>query len=153
MSTIKNAKSIKEVVEIALSTGNKYAEYEFAKMPIAQSKIIEKIIGIKLVGCDRVFDTNAVKHTLLKHGSELTEAKRGQVAVTLDDFAKLPMVLKEPDSINYVGKNKLKQDVFEYQKLIGDLYFVGEAVKIASAGNKLVFCTMYKRKQKTQSKR
>ena len=147
------AKTIKQLIDIALSNGNKYAEFSFSRLPIAQSKIIEKQIGLKLVGVERIMDTSAIRHTLRNHGSESTEAPRGQVAVSLDDFGRIPLILKEPDNITYWGKNALKQDVFLYEKKIGDIYFVGEAVKVVSAGNKLVFQTMYKRKQKTQPKR
>lgn len=146
-------KSIKQLVDIALSDGNHFAEFAFSKMPISQSKIIESEIGVKLVGVQRVIDTSGVKHTLKNHGSQIEESKRGQIAVSVDDFAKIPQIVKEPDSIKYLGKNKQKQDVFEYQKRIGDIYFVSEAIKIANAGNKLVFATMYKRKNKTQLKR
>lgn len=147
------AKNIKELIDIALSNGNHHAEFSFSKLPIAQSKILQEQIGLKLVGVERVIDTSAIRHTLRNHGSEENEAKHGQVAVTLDDFNKVPLILKEPDSITYLGKNRLKQDVFQYEKRIGNLFFVSEAVKVASAGNKLVFQTMYKRKQKTQPKR
>ena len=146
-------KNIKQLVDIALSTGNHFAEFTFSKMPISQSKILEKEIGIKLVGVDRVIDTNGIKHALKNHGSQITESKRGQIAITIDDFFIIPQIVKEPDSIKYLGKNTMNQDVFEYQKRVGDVYFVSEAVKVASAGNKLIFATMYKRKQKTSSKR
>ena len=110
---------------------------------------MESEIGIKLVGCSRIIDTNGIRHTLRRHGSEIEEAKRGQVAVNLDDFNKIPLIVKEPDSIKYGGKNKLKQDFFIYEKKIGDTYFLSEAVKVASAGNQLVFSSMYKRKKKS----
>jgi phage-Barnase-EndoU-ColicinE5/D-RelE like nuclease3 len=148
-----NPKNIKQLVDIALRDGNLFAEFTFSKMPIAQSKIIENEIGIKLVGIHRVMDTSGIRHTLKNHGSEIDELKRGQIAVTIDDFNKIPQIVKYPDNIRYLGKNKLKQDVFEYEKRIGKIYFVSEAVKIAKVGNKLIFATLYKRKNKTQLKR
>ena len=116
------AKSIKELVEMALSdSSNIHAEYSFGKLPAKQSKVIESILGHKLLGTERSIDTSAIRHTLGKHRSEINESKHGQIAVTIDDLNKIPLILKEPDLISYTGKNRLKQDVFLYTKRIGTI--------------------------------
>ena len=141
------AKSIKELVSLALSDkSNIHAEYTLGKLPAKQSKLIEKITGYHLAGSERIIDTSAIRHTLRKHGSEIIETKHGQIAVSIDDFNKIPLILKEPDQIIYAGKNRLNQVVFLYQKKIGAVYYVAEAVRLSRTGNKLVFQTMYKRK-------
>lgn len=141
------AKSIKELINLALNDkSNIYAEYTLGKLSPSQSKIIEAIAGQKLVGTSRIIDTSSIRHTLRKHGSEIIESKHGQIAVSIDDFNKIPLILKEPDSITYIGKNRLKQEVFVYQKKIGPIYYVAEAIRLSKRSNKLVFQTMYKRK-------
>ena len=106
-------KSIKELVNLALSEeSNFHAEYTLGKLPAKQSRIIETITGYKLIGSDRIIDTSGIRHTLKKHGSESIESKHGQIAVSIDDFNKVPLILREPDQIIYSGKNRLKQDVF-----------------------------------------
>jgi hypothetical protein len=141
------AKSIKELVNLALSEEfNFHAEFTLGKLPAKQSRIIESLIGSKLVGSDRIIDTSGIRHTLKKHGSEINESKHGQIAVSIDDFNKVPHILREPDQIVYSGKNRLKQDVFLYQKKIGVIYYVAEALRISKKGDRLVFQTMYKRK-------
>lgn len=137
-------KSIKQLVSIALSS-NAHVEIVIGKLPIKQARIIEKIIGENLVGCERLINTSAIKHTLNAHGSPEREEKRGQIAVTIDDFQKIPLILKEPDSIKYAGKNKRSQDVFLFTKKIGFTYIVAECVRNANK-KKLDFGTMYKRK-------
>lgn len=136
--------SISQLVRLALSPGNVHGEYTFAKLPRKQAKLIEKDIQIDLTGAERVMDTSFIRHSILEHGNAKTEERRGQVALTTDDFLKVPMVLREPDEIKYAGKNKLKQDVFLYKKKIGMLYIVAEAVRLSKRSNKLVFQTMYK---------
>ena len=114
------AKSIKELVELALSNKtSKHAEYTLGKLPPKQSRIIEAITGYKLVGSERIIDTSGIRHTLRKHGSERMESRHGQIAVNIDDFSKISLILKEPDKILYTGKNRLQQDVFLFQKRIG----------------------------------
>lgn len=140
-------RSIKQLVEIALGNeSNNYAEYTLGKLSPKQSKILEEVIGLRLVGAERIIDSNGIRHTLRKHGSERIESKHGQIAINLDDFNKIPLILKEPDSIFYSGKNRLKQDVFLYKKKIASIYYIAEAVRLSKTGNKLVFQTMYKRK-------
>jgi hypothetical protein len=141
-------KNIKQLVTLALSENKEHAELIIGKIPIKQSKFIESKIGVKLVGCNRIIDTSSIRHTINKHGSEIGEAKQGQVAVNIDDFNKIPMILKEPDTIGYLGLNNRKQHLFEYKKWIGANYFVVEAVRIARKNNSLIFTTMYKKKRK-----
>lgn len=144
---MKKAKSIKEVVETALSGTNKSTQCIIGKVPANQGKLIESFIGIKMHGVERILDSSAVLHTLRKHGDAVKEARRGQIAVTTDDFNRVPYILKEPDIIEYKGKNKRRQDVFLYYKKMEMLYIVCECVRVASSGNKMVFTTLYKRKK------
>lgn len=46
------------------------------------------------------------------------EAKRGQIAVSLDDFALIPLITSKPDRIFYDGKNKIGRDVIVFTKII-----------------------------------
>lgn len=141
------AKSIKDLVNFALAdNANKHAEYVFSKMPKHQASEIEKAINVNLTGCERLIDTSGIRHTIRKHGDSKKEAKRGQIAVTIDDFELIKDVVRSPDSISYGGKNSLKQDVFIYSKKIGSLYIVAEAVRYNKRGNKLIFNSMYKKK-------
>ena len=94
-------------------------------------------------------DSNGIRHALRKHGNDKLESKHGEIAINIDDFSKLPQILKEPDAITYAGKNRLKQETFLYEKRIGSIYYVAEAVRHSKTGNKLIFQTMYKRKKTT----
>jgi len=138
-------KEIKNLVQKALTGSNKHMELTINYLPKYQAQIIEKIIGIDLNGVSRSIDTYGIKHTIKEHGSERTELARGQLPVNIDDFELIPEILKT-DIVKYGGKNSLKQDVFVFERRIGNLYFVVEAVRFSKKGNKLVFQTLYKRK-------
>ena len=139
-------KNIKQLVQSAFSS-NEHQQLIIGKMPIKQSKLVESIINLKLVGATRIMDTSMIRHTIRKHGSIILESKQGQEAVNIDDFEKIPLILKEPDTISYEGLNSRKQHLFCYKKWIGVNYYVVEAVRIAKK-NALIFTTMYKRKRK-----
>ena len=70
---------------------------------------------------------------------------RGQLPINIDDFELIPKII-QTENVKYGGKNSLKQDVFVFEKRIGNLFFVVEAVRQSKRGNKLVFQTLYKRK-------
>ena len=144
---MKKAKSIRELIEKALSKSNEAYEYTIGKLPPAQAKKIKQYTDLNLAGVPRVIDVYGILHALRHHGTSATEVKRGQVPVTLDDFSKVPFILKEPDSIEYAGKNSLNQDVFLFIKKMESVYVVAECVRVARAGNRLSFATMYKRKK------
>ena len=137
--------SINQLVELALSdTKNTHAELVYGYLSSHQALIIEKEIGVNLKGAQRVIDTSGIRHALRKHGSPEKERKRGQIAITIDDFKLIPQILKSPDKIIYTGKNSLNQDTFAFHKKLKNAYIVAECVRFAKKGNKLVFATMYK---------
>ena len=92
--------------------------------------MIEKEIGVDLTGCERYIDTYTIRHTLKNHGFATTEEKRGQVVITLDDFQLIPSLIENAQKIKYIGKNKRKQDVFEYHTISNGRYIILEAVRI-----------------------
>lgn len=79
--------------------------------------ILEKT-GLDVRGYTRVIDNYGVRHTIKQHGNEVKEAKRGQIAVTLDDFSKIALITSAPDDIFADGKNKIGRDVIVFVKVI-----------------------------------
>ena len=47
---------------------------------------ISNSVMIDMSGFTRVIDIYGIKHTFKKHGNVITEAKRGQIAITKEDF-------------------------------------------------------------------
>ena len=136
---------IRNLVEIALSIENKHYEIILSHLPKYQAQIIETQIGVDLTGVERILDTYGIKHTIKEHGSEKTELLRGQLPINIDDFELIPKII-QTENVKYSGKNSLKQDVFVFERRIGNLYFIVEAVRFSKKGNKLVFQTLFKRK-------
>lgn len=140
-------KEIQELVEYALTTTtNKKKELIIGTISKKQAKEMEVLVGINLEGVERIIDSYMIRHALGKHGSPVKKAKQGQIAITIDDFILLPEVYSQPDKIEYIGKNALKQDLFRYIKKIDNSLFIIEALRISKKGYKLIFTTMYKRK-------
>ncbi|HWZ21696.1 MAG TPA: hypothetical protein VNW06_03535 [Cytophagaceae bacterium] len=140
-------KELKKLIEYSFtSASNKKKEMVIGKVQTLQAKKIEEYIGVNIKGCERVIDNYMIRHAIGEHGNIEYEKKRGQIAITLDDFLLIPEIFTNPDTIEYIGKNSLKQDLIRYTKKIGYLYVVVEAVRVAKRGNKLVFTTLFKKK-------
>ncbi|MDQ7002651.1 MAG: phage minor head protein [Ghiorsea sp.] len=80
---------------------------------------------VKVGGFDFSLDKSSVMHVLEKHGNAKSEANRGQRAVVASDYALIPSILNNPDSIISDGLSGVGNPVFLYQKIIsGELYTV-----------------------------
>lgn len=95
-------------------------------------------------------DNFGIIHTLEKHGSPVSEAKRGQIAVEKEDFITMIEVCLNADTIKNIGVSKHSQNpVLQFEKRINDRVFVVKEVRLITSKkknklNRLVFHTMYK---------
>ncbi len=54
-------------------------------------------IGLDVSGLAHEVTNSFIDHVFKQHGNEKSERARGQIAVTQDDIAKIPGIVKEPD--------------------------------------------------------
>ena len=141
-------KEIKELVEFALSDElNQHKALVIGSVTKKQAKELELKAGLNLYGCNRIIDTSAIRHILSKHGSAKTEDKRGQVAINIDDFENIPKYISNAFLVEYIGKNKLKRDVFQYYCDDNGTIIIIEGVVVNKYGKKLMIETMFKKKK------
>ena len=113
------------------------------------SRILTEI-KLDLSGFWICIDNFGIMHTLEKHGSPVSEAKRGQVAVEKEDFITIIEVCLNADSIKNIGFSKHSQNpILQFEKKINDKIFVVKEVRLITSKkknkiNRLVFHTMYK---------
>ncbi|PZQ57975.1 MAG: hypothetical protein DI570_18915 [Phenylobacterium zucineum] len=72
--------------------------------------------GLEIDGFAHVMDGSAVRHVTKNHGDVGKEAKRGQIAVTEEDFRALPDILAEPDAVMFGAKGKRGEAQIFYAK-------------------------------------
>ena len=93
-------------------------------------------------------ENTAIIHNQKKHGSELTEAPRGQIAITEKDYELIPDILENYDCIEVeLGLNRLGLQTIKYTKVYkdGTTYYLEE---VRTGRKSLAFKTMYKQKRK-----
>ena len=114
--TIPKDDDILRFVENALRVADRQTILTLGKVSNAQL-ILEKT-GLNVTGFTRVLDNYGVRHTLKQHGNSVKEDRRGQIAVTAEDFAKISSITSAPDNIFADGKNKIGRNVIVFVKLI-----------------------------------
>ena len=130
------------------SDSNKKKEIIIGSVTNKEALILKKISMVDLNNCIRIIDNYMIRHTIKKHGNTYVEEKRGQVAITPNDFLLIPEIIHNADKIEHIGKNNLKQDLIRYTKKNDYLYVVIEAIRISNKGTKMVFTTMYKKNER-----
>ena len=128
--TSKQAKSIESLVEMALSaTNNEQIKFSLGTISKPVAETVKEITGLDVVGYECIIDNFAIKHTILQHGNAAKEEKRGQVAVTLDCFEKIPLVINNPDKISDGGTTKIGRRVIRYEKQINGVIMYVEEIR------------------------
>lgn len=121
---------IKELVAFtkADKTNAKRSVY-FADVSDGEAERIKESTGLDIKGYRRVVDSFGVRHAIKNHGNDKSESDRGQQGITESDFAKIPEIISNPDSIRYVGKDKLGRDLIEYKKRFNGTTYYTEEVR------------------------
>jgi hypothetical protein len=117
-----------------------------------EAAAIKAETGLDVAGFERVVDNYGIRHTDKQHGRASTETPRGQLPITRDDIADIPLIVAEPDKIAYGGKDGIGRDIIVYSKTLGDeeerLTFYAEEVR--GGKKQLVLQSMWKRKTDEQ---
>lgn len=110
----------------------------------ASERVIDllKAHGIDATRYVHVVDNFAIGHTLKNHGNEKIESARGQVAITPEDFAKIPEVVSFPDKVEWDGKTRVGRDAIRYTKRFNGHLIVVEEVR--TGRNRLALTSMRK---------
>lgn len=98
------------------------------------------------------FESSAVSHNQKHHGNEKIEAERGQIAITEDDYSRIPEILEDYDKVSKSPNTSHRSgnEVIIYEKEFEDgyVYYLEEK---RDSRKSLAFQTMYKKKKGTDS--
>ncbi len=102
------------------------------------AEFIQKTVRLDMKEFTHGVDNYALHHTLRKH-------KYDQIPLVPEDFTKIDIILKNPNTIRYEGKTKQGLHAFKYTKRLNDtIYYYVEEVR---TGNRTLHLkTMYKTK-------
>lgn len=125
-----NVKNINELIELTFtSKDNEQIKFVIGKIKPVLAEIIKERTGLSVDDYEHIIDNFAIRHTIYKHGDAKKEEKRGQVAVTLEYFGKIPDVIKNPDKVTDGGKNDIGRRVIIYEKRINGVIIYLEEIR------------------------
>lgn len=135
-------KKIDEIIQYAKGNNNDKKQNFYGKVTDFFSENAKEH-GLEISGYHHAIDNYFIKHAIKQHGNAESEKSRGLVAVTDNDFRRIPEILNNPDYIIYGSKNVLKHDTIIYAKNFDDnsTLFVEE---VRNGRKTLSADTMYK---------
>ena len=99
----------------------------WGKVPQKTSERVLADTGVDLTGYNATIDGGSVRHIFNKHGDSVAEDKIGQIAVTEDDIALIPIVIAEYDTVKKGHKDTYGRDTLIFEKKMGDRYITVQA--------------------------
>jgi hypothetical protein len=107
------------ILEASRQPGNESAKVTIAQVPdwLATSA---KDAGMDIAGFHHTIDTSAIRHVVKNHGNQSKETARGQLAVTDEDFKRIPEIISAPDKVVFGTKNRIGRDQVGYVKTLQD---------------------------------
>lgn len=123
--------------------GNEKRSVSIRSVDDSEAKAIEKSTGIAgTSGYTHTIDSFGMRHSYKQHGDEKGEAKRGQQAISREDFARIEQIIASPDARENGGKTKQGRDVLRYRKRFnGTVIYVEE---VRTGKKELAFLSMWK---------
>ena len=138
---------IKALVEFAKNSKNSAnSKLQINVVDEDEAEFLELKTGFKLLGYKRIIDKFSINHTLKNHGNIKTEALRGQIAITDEDFELIPEIMLSKNII-HTSKNNMGNDLILYEAIIENTFYYVEEVR--KGKKELCMTTMYKRKPTT----
>lgn len=89
-------------------------------MPVSESLADTLAPHLNVRGYAHAIDVSAVQHTMKNHGDAGKEVRRGQIAVTPEDFDSIPQVIADPDRILLGTRNRIGRPQIVYLKRMPD---------------------------------
>ncbi len=115
--------------------------------PVRNAAEITRAVGFTVTGFVVVLENGTARHTLRHHGNPATEGRRGQLAVTEDDLARMAQLLCEFDSIEGADPTKQGTPQARFRKRIGVVDYEVFA-EVRQSAKQVAFKTMMKRPTK-----
>lgn len=98
--------------------------------------------GVDLSGYVHNIDSKAIRHNVNSHSDKIKEAERGQVPLSENDFKNIPLVIYQPDKVDYFKRKGLDHINYEKTMSDGSIYYIEE---VRTGKKTLTTKTIYKK--------
>ena len=99
----------------------------YATEPTGKDNLVSEAAGVDVSGWSHSVDSFAMRKVHKDHGHERSEAPRGQSPITKEDWAKLPEIVRNYDTVDPAGTDQHDTPLIRYSKRFnGTTYYVEE---------------------------
>jgi len=146
LQKLNNVKIKEFVKQILKDKSNKLQKFSFGKLTEKQIKEIKENTGFDLTDYERIIDNYGIKYAFKQHGNIIKEQKRGQIAITENDFENILKIITNAEKIENNGKNKIGRNIIRFCKQLSEKNYYTE--EIMKKKKELAMQTFYKRKNR-----
>lgn len=125
--------------------------FVYAEITPKEISVVAQYTNLELSGFEHIMEADNVRHIFKNHGNPKTEEKRGNIAITPQDFELLPEIVKNYDDIDVGEKSRFGNQRVIYSKVIGGTVYC--VIEIRKQKKTLSLKTMYRTKKETQKSR
>jgi len=137
---MKKKNTILEVIISAATSKDEHVYCDYLKISEQKLIALQTIIGDKVNLQYHTITSDEIRHAYNKHSKDIC-------AVEWSDFALIPLIVSDPDEIEFIGLAKQNNNkLILFKKKINNIYFVVEEAR--NGREKLVVKTFYKNKAK-----
>jgi hypothetical protein len=150
LTNIKQLENIETLINyIQTEKTNDLRFVVFDSLGIEEAEKLSTISDIALQNYNRMIDNYGIIHALNEHGNGGSEVKRGQLAIDINDFLLVPLIVKSPDLVRYEFDKFTKRHLLIYEKVFtkGKFLYI-EEIRI---GRKQNMCLKSLRLYKTKT--
>jgi hypothetical protein len=114
----ENKAQLRDFIRNAKNNSNSNNKMYFGKIPEYLAERIKSDTGVDIAGYNVSISENEIRKIFKSHGSEATEALRGQRAITENDIANIPKIIQNPDTIELDDNLYDRKPVIKFTKTI-----------------------------------
>jgi len=142
-TVVGGADQIKSLVhEVSSNNAQPQMRVRYAVVMPEQADRLQQATGLDLDGYKHTVDVSGIRHAMNQHGNQKAEESRGQIAVTEEDFARIPDIVSNYDHVELAGQDRQGNNLIKYRKDYGDTTYYVEEVR--RKRKELVIKTLWK---------
>lgn len=123
---------------------NLLRKLELGKLTDEEVRHLSGMADVDLTGFHRIIDNFGIRHALKKHGNEIRETLRGQIAIESNDFVLILIIVADYNEIS-MEINRIGNIIFRYKRDFTEFRLIF-AEEIRTGRKEIAFQTLYKQK-------
>ncbi|MFN0035974.1 MAG: hypothetical protein ACKVUS_13005 [Saprospiraceae bacterium] len=106
--------------------GNDLLYFDLGIVTPSLAEAVKSLAGLDVSDYFLIIDSFTIRHALNRHGNSAVEKSRGQIAIEVDDFALIPLMISQYDQLAYEFARQKHTLIFQKALPKGCFVFAAE---------------------------